>query len=139
MAALFELSRNSPRAWRRADAVGRTTGLVGQRLERAFGDAVGAGLVDRRVDDSALVLLTDLGRAVVERKAPWTSGWESAPAKLVDSVEGQRNDHAVAGTLQRDPAPLDLTARSHRLRLEAGDFPSGQRATGTFLAFLPSP
>ena len=68
MAALYDLSRSTPRSWRRTDAVGRTAGLVGQRLERAIGDAVRAGLVDPRVDDSALVLLTDLGRAVVERK-----------------------------------------------------------------------
>jgi len=70
VAALYDLSRSSPRAWRRADAIGRTCGIVGQRLEQAIGDTVGAGLVDRRVDDGALVLLTDLGRAVVERKAP---------------------------------------------------------------------
>jgi hypothetical protein len=69
VAALSDLSCGSPRAWRRADAVGRTAGIVGQRLEWAIADAVGAGLVDRRVDDRSLVLLTDMGRAVALRKA----------------------------------------------------------------------
>ena len=33
--ALFDLSRHSPRAWRRADAVGRSAGIAGQQLEQA--------------------------------------------------------------------------------------------------------
>jgi len=66
--ALFDLSRHSPRAWRRADAVGRSAGIVGQQLERTIVDAVQAGLVDRRVDDGALVLLTSRGRALAEGK-----------------------------------------------------------------------
>ena len=35
-------------------------------LEQAVVDAVQAGLVDRRVDDGALVLLTDKGRALAQ-------------------------------------------------------------------------
>ena len=66
--ALFALSRHSPRAWRRADAVGRSAGIAGQQLEQAIADAVLAGLVDRRVDDGALVLLTNRGRALAEGK-----------------------------------------------------------------------
>jgi hypothetical protein len=66
--ALFDLSRHSPRAWRRADAVGRSAGIAGQQLEQAIADAVQAGLVDRRVDDGALVLLTSRGRALAEGK-----------------------------------------------------------------------
>ena len=66
--ALFALSRHSPRAWRRADAVGRSAGIAGQQLEQAIADAVLAGLVDRRVDDGALVLLTSRGRALAEGK-----------------------------------------------------------------------
>jgi hypothetical protein len=38
-------------------------------LEQAVADALAAGLVDRRVDDRALVLLTDKGHAVAEGKA----------------------------------------------------------------------
>ena len=64
--ALFDVSRHSPRAWRRADAVGRSAGIAGQQLEQAVTDAVRAGLVDRRVDDAALVLLTGRGRALAE-------------------------------------------------------------------------
>jgi hypothetical protein len=66
--ALFDLSRSSPRAWRRAGAVGRSAGIAGQQLEQAIADAVLAGLVDRRVDDGALVLLTSRGRALAEGK-----------------------------------------------------------------------
>ena len=42
---------------------------MGQRLEQAVADAVHAGLVDRRVDDGALVLLTSRARALAEGKA----------------------------------------------------------------------
>ena len=66
--ALFDVSRHSPRSWRRADAVGRSAGIVGQQLDQAIADAVQAGLVDRRVDDGALVLLTSRGRALAEGK-----------------------------------------------------------------------
>ena len=66
--ALFDLSRHSPRAWRRADAAGRSAGVVGQQLEQAIADAVQAGLINRRVDDGALVLLTSRGRALAEGK-----------------------------------------------------------------------
>ena len=69
VAALFQVSRRSPKAWRRADAVGRSAGILGQQLEQAIADAVLAGLIDRRVDDDALVLLTDKGRAVTQGKA----------------------------------------------------------------------
>lgn len=65
-AALFDVSRSSPNAWQRANAIGRTIGIEGQRLEQAIIDAVGAGLVDRRVDDADLVLLTSRGRTVAE-------------------------------------------------------------------------
>ena len=68
VARLFTVSRRTPRAWRRTDAVGKSAGIVGQRLEQAVADAVRAGLVDRRVDDGALVLLTGRGRALAEGK-----------------------------------------------------------------------
>jgi hypothetical protein len=67
-AALFDDSRSSPKAWRRANAVGRTIGIEGQRLEQAIIDAASAGLVDRSVEDADLVLLTSRGRAVAEGK-----------------------------------------------------------------------
>lgn len=68
MATLFAISLRSSRAWRRADAVGRSAGILGERLEQAVADAVLAGLVDRRADDDALVLLTSRGRALAEGK-----------------------------------------------------------------------
>ncbi|SEN96232.1 hypothetical protein SAMN02990966_00703 [Rhodospirillales bacterium URHD0017] len=39
VAGLFQVSRHSPRAWRRADGIGRAAGIVGQRLEKAVTDA----------------------------------------------------------------------------------------------------
>jgi hypothetical protein len=53
-------------AWRRADAVARSAGIAGPQLEQAIAGAVQAGLVDRQVDDGALVLLTSRGRALAE-------------------------------------------------------------------------
>jgi hypothetical protein len=38
-------------------------------MKQAIADAVGAGLVDSRVDDIGLGLLTDRGRAVAHRAA----------------------------------------------------------------------
>lgn len=69
VAELHRLSRYSPRAWRRADAVGRSAGIAGERLDRALVDAERAGLVDRRADDAYLVLITERGRAAAEGKA----------------------------------------------------------------------
>lgn len=66
VAALYGLSRRTPRAWRRADAVGRSARIEAKRLAQAVADAVQAGLVDRRVDEPGLVLLTDRGRALAE-------------------------------------------------------------------------
>jgi hypothetical protein len=48
--------------------VGRSAGTQGERLEGAIADAVLAGLIDRRIDDNALVLLTNRGRALAEGK-----------------------------------------------------------------------
>jgi hypothetical protein len=64
VAKLHELSRRSPKAWRRADAVGRSAGLDPAEIPQAIADAAAAGLVERRADDPELVLLTDQGRAV---------------------------------------------------------------------------
>jgi hypothetical protein len=50
----------------RAGAVGRSAGIGGQQLEQGIADAVSAGLVDRRLDDDALVLLTGRDRALAE-------------------------------------------------------------------------
>ena len=36
-------AKSSPRAWRRANAVGRSAGILGEQLERAIADAVHAG------------------------------------------------------------------------------------------------
>jgi hypothetical protein len=66
VARLFAISHRSPRAWRRAEAVGLSAGITGQRLEQAIVDAAQARLVDRHADDPALVLLTDRGRALAE-------------------------------------------------------------------------
>jgi hypothetical protein len=40
--------------------------FVAQQLEQAIADAVQAGLIDRRVDDGGLVLLTSRGRVLAE-------------------------------------------------------------------------
>jgi hypothetical protein len=72
VAPLFDLSRRSPQAWRRADAVGRSAGIIGQRLEQAIADAAHAGLVDRRVDDGG-VLITARGRALAESRSQGTA------------------------------------------------------------------
>ena len=48
-------------------SVGRPA-VTGQQLEQAIADAVQAGLINRRVDDGALVLFTSRGRALAEGK-----------------------------------------------------------------------
>jgi len=67
--ALFDLSRHSPRAWRRSDAVGRSAGIVRQQFERAARMPCGP-VWSIAVDDGALVLLTSRGRAPRGRSNP---------------------------------------------------------------------
>jgi hypothetical protein len=74
VARLFAISRRSPKAWRRADAVGRSAGIEGLRLEQALADAEQAGLLDRRVDDPGLVPLIGRGRGLAERQWRATEG-----------------------------------------------------------------
>jgi hypothetical protein len=64
VAKLHELSRTSPKAWRRAEAIGRDAGIDPAEIEQAVDDAERVGLIHRRSDDPQLVLLTDQGRAV---------------------------------------------------------------------------
>jgi hypothetical protein len=68
VAALFQASRRSPRDV----APGQCDRRIGRHREAAAltgdPDAVLAGLIDRRVDDDALVLITDKGRALAEGK-----------------------------------------------------------------------
>ena len=62
IARLYHLSRYSPHLWRRAESIGAAVGLEGNVLEQALIDTEDAGLIDRRVDDPGLVLLTKRGR-----------------------------------------------------------------------------
>lgn len=62
IARLHYLSRFSPRIWRRAASIGADVGLDGAALEQVLIDTEDASLIDRRVDDPGLVLLTKRGR-----------------------------------------------------------------------------
>jgi hypothetical protein len=46
----------------------RSAGILGPRLEQAIADAAQAGLIDRRLDDGSLVVLTARGRALAESR-----------------------------------------------------------------------
>jgi hypothetical protein len=64
VAQLHRLSAKSPYSWRRAEkSVGRDINLEGVQLEQAVSDAERAGLIQRRADDAAMVILTAAGRA----------------------------------------------------------------------------
>jgi hypothetical protein len=64
IAALYDASRRNPASWRRLSAIGARTGIKGVQLEQAVADAVTAGLVEQRLDDTSLVMLTNKGWTV---------------------------------------------------------------------------
>ena len=61
VAALHDVSRRNPAAWRRASAIGARTGIKGAQLEQVVADVVTFGFVKRRVDDPSFVTLTNEG------------------------------------------------------------------------------
>ena len=62
--ALHDVSRRNPASWRRVSAIGARTGIKGDKLEQVVADVVAAGLVERRVDEPGLVILTSKGWAI---------------------------------------------------------------------------
>ena len=64
VAALVDASRRNPSSWRRVSAIGARTGIKGDELEQVVADVVAAGLVERRVDEPGLVILTSKGWAI---------------------------------------------------------------------------
>ena len=66
VAHLHKLTRDDQHSWRRSDSIGRDIGLLGAHLDQAVDDAEHARLIDRRVDDPNLVILTSKGRAMAE-------------------------------------------------------------------------
>jgi hypothetical protein len=67
IAQLHRVSANSPHSWRRAASVGRDIGIADGDLEQAIRDAERAGMIQRRVDDEGLIMLTPAGRAAASR------------------------------------------------------------------------
>jgi DNA-binding MarR family transcriptional regulator len=63
-AALQDVSRRNPTAWRRVSAIGARTGIKGDQLDEVVADLVAAGLVERRADSPILVKLTTEGWAI---------------------------------------------------------------------------
>ena len=64
VAALVDASRRNPSTWRRVSAIGARTGIKGDELDQVVVDVVAAGLVERRVDEPGLVILTSKGWAI---------------------------------------------------------------------------
>jgi hypothetical protein len=64
VAALHDVSRRNPASWRRISAIGARTSIKGDQLEQVVADVVTAGLVERRVDEPGLVILTSKGWAI---------------------------------------------------------------------------
>ena len=64
VAALYDVSRRIPMAWRRITAIGARTGIKGDQLDQVVADLVTAGLVERRADNPILVMLTSKGWAI---------------------------------------------------------------------------
>jgi len=64
VAALHDVSRRNPAAWRRVSAIGARTGIRGAQLDQVVADVVTLGLVERRGDDSSFVTLTNEGWAI---------------------------------------------------------------------------
>ena len=67
VAQLHRLSINSPHSWLIAESVGRDVGIADADLEQAIRDAEKAGLIQRRVDDEGLIILTAKGRAAASQ------------------------------------------------------------------------
>ena len=61
VAALQDVSRRNPTAWRRVSAIGARTGIKGDQLDEVVADLVIGGLVERRADSPILVKLTTEG------------------------------------------------------------------------------
>jgi len=61
LAALRDVSRRNPATWRRISAIGARTGIKGDQLQQVVADIVTDGLVERRVDEPDLVILTNKG------------------------------------------------------------------------------
>ena len=80
--ALHDVSRRNPSSWRRVTAIGARTGIKGAQLEQVVADVVAAGLVDRRVDDPSLIILTNKG---------WTFSRHDPPA-MPSSMPQARSD-----------------------------------------------
>jgi DNA-binding MarR family transcriptional regulator len=67
IAALYDVGRRNPASWRRITAIGARTGIKGDELEQIVADVVAAGLVERRVDEPCLVILTSKGWAIARK------------------------------------------------------------------------
>jgi hypothetical protein len=63
VAALYDASRRNPASWRRVSAIGARSGIKGADLDQVVADVVAAGLVEQRVADPGLVMLTNEGWA----------------------------------------------------------------------------
>ena len=59
--ALHDVSQRNPAAWWRISAIGSRMCIKSDQLEQVVADVVTAGLVERRVDDPSLVMLTSQG------------------------------------------------------------------------------
>ena len=66
VAALHDISRRNPASWRRISAIGARTGIKGDQLDQVVADVVTAGVVERRVDEPGLVILTGRGWAIAK-------------------------------------------------------------------------
>ena len=67
VAQLHRLSINSPHSWRRDASVGGYIGLADGDLELAIRDTEKDGLIQRRADDEALIMLTPAGRSAASQ------------------------------------------------------------------------
>ena len=66
VAALHDISRRNPASWRRISAIDARTGIKGDKLEQVVADVAAAGVVERRVDEPGLVILTSRGWAIAK-------------------------------------------------------------------------
>jgi hypothetical protein len=64
VAALVDVSRRNPSSWRRVSAIGARTGIEGVELDQVVADMIAAGLIEQRVDDPGLIMLTSKGSVV---------------------------------------------------------------------------